>query len=782
MAEKTKKKSYRLYVWSFWAIFILGFSAFFMLFYGIAAGWFGFMPTFEQLENPKSYLASEVISSDQTTLGKYYIENRSNVHYSELSPNLVDALIATEDIRFRQHSGVDGKAIMRVAYGVITGTHKGGGSTISQQLAKNLFPRGENLSMLELVIRKLKEWVTAIKLERNYSKNEIVAMYFNTVPFGSQSFGIKSAAKTFYNKRPIELTREEAALLVGILKAPSWYSPVRNPDRAYKRRNIVLAQMEKYDYISQSQYNSLKMIPINMSDYRMQDHVTGPAPYLREYLRNIIYADKPVRDNYYTFQAYKEDSIEWQINPLYGWINKNPRPDGTKYNIYKDGLKIYTTINSRLQKHAEAAVTEHLSQDLQPSFFNHWEGIEHAPFDFEEEVSERLIDQILNQAMRRTDRYRSLRQRDVSRDSIKKVFNTPAKMQVFSWGGDIDTIMTPMDSIRYHKSILQSGLLSMEPQTGYVRAYVGGIDYKYFKYDHISQGKRQVGSTFKPFLYTLAMQHGNYSPCSKVPNVQPSVELPSGEIWEPKNSSSFKEGEMVTLKEALANSINWVSAYLIKRYTPSAVKKVVKKMGVKSYIPAVPAISLGTPDLSLYEMVGAMNTYANKGVYIKPSFVTRIEDKHGNVIEEFIPYQEEAMSAETAYLMLELMKGVVQSGTGVRLRWKYEFQNPIAGKTGTTQNNSDGWFMGITPDLTTGIWTGAEDRSVHFRTITLGQGANMALPIWALYMKRIYADSTLKISSGDFEEPQQGLSVEIDCEKYEQKLEKNPLRDDRGGF
>ncbi|MCF8303423.1 MAG: transglycosylase domain-containing protein [Bacteroidales bacterium] len=781
MAEKAEKKSYRSYVWGFWSIYLVGLAAVVMLFVGIASGWLGFMPTFEQLENPKSYLASEVISSDQQTLGKYYIENRSNVHYSELSPNLVNALVATEDIRFRQHSGVDGKALIRVAYGLMTGTHKGGGSTITQQLAKNLFPRDDNLSSVELVIRKLKEWVTAIKLERNYSKNEIVAMYLNTVPFGSHTFGIKSAAKTFYNKRPIELNKEEAAMLVGVLKAQSWYNPVRNPQRAYRRRNVVLGQLEKYDYITKPQFDSLTNLPVDMSDYRVQDHIAGPAPYFREFLRNILYADKPKRDDYYTFQAYKEDSIEWQINPVYGWVNKNPRPDGTKYNLYKDGLKIYTTINARMQKHAEAAVQEHLSQDLQPTFFEHWEDVENAPFNFEEDA-ERQIEQLMTQAMRRTERYRRLNERGMSMDSIKKVFNTPTKMEIFSWGGDIDTIMTPMDSIRYHKSILQSGLLSMEPQTGYVRAYVGGIDYEYFKYDHVTQGKRQVGSTFKPFLYTLAMQHGNYSPCSKVPNVQPSVELPSGEIWEPKNSTDYKEGQMVTLKEALANSINWVSAYLIKRYTPSAVKKVVHKMGVKSHIPAVPAISLGTPDLSLYEMVGAMNTYANKGVYIKPSFVTRIEDKHGNVIEEFIPYQEEAMSAETAYLMLELMKGVVQTGTGVRLRWKYEFQNPIAGKTGTTQNNSDGWFMGITPDLTTGIWTGAEDRSVHFRTIKLGQGANMALPIWALYMKRIYADSSLKISRGDFEKPPQGISVEIDCEKYEQQQETNPLRDDRGGF
>jgi penicillin-binding protein 1A len=771
-----------LWIARFWKAYWIVFGFVVLLFTIISLGWLGFMPSFEELENPKSNLASEIISADQELLGKYYIENRSNINYSELSPNLVNAIIATEDARFEKHSGVDVKALFRVTFGLLTGTNKGGGSTLSQQLAKNLFPRKANRNFFETVFIKLKEWVTAIKLERNYTKEEIIAMYFNTVDFGANSFGVKSAAKTFFNKEPLELTIEESAMLVGMLKAPTFYSPVRNPERAIKRREVVLHQMQKYDYITEQVYDSIRQIPLDMSRYRQQDHTSGTGTYFREYLRMAMSAKKPGRKNYIDKQMYAEDSMQWAMNPIYGWIEKNLKPDGSKYNLYKDGLRIYTTINSRMQRYAEEAVAEHMGNDIQPAFFKHWKGREEAPFDFPRSQVKEEAHKLMVASMKRSDRYRRMKAADMPEDSIQLAFHTKVPMKVFTYKGERDTVMTPWDSIRYCKFFLQAGLMSVEPQTGFVRAYVGGINYSHFQYDHVKMAKRQVGSTFKPFVYTLAMQEGDFSPCTKVANIQYSIDLPEGGKWEPRNSNDYKKGQMVTLKEALANSINWISAFLIKRYSPLAVIKIARKMGVVSPIDPVPSISLGTPDLTLYEMVGAMNTYAAKGVYIEPLFVTRIEDKNGNVLARFIPRQEEAMSEETAFLMLELMKGVVESGTGVRLRYKYGLTNTIAGKTGTTQNNSDGWFMGITPDLVTGVWVGGEDRSVRFRTITLGQGANMALPIWALYMKRIYADPTLSVSQGDFERPATPLSVEIDCRKYEESQKKDMNRFNPGDF
>ena len=731
------KKVSRLFKW-FWIAYFSILGLVILLFASISLGWVGFMPSFEELENPKSNLASEIISADQQLLGKYYYENRSNIHYHHLSPELIHALVATEDIRFEKHSGVDGKALIRVLVGVFTFTHKGGGSTITQQLAKNLFPRKTDRNIFETIVIKFKEWVVAAKLERNYSKEEIIAMYFNTVPFGSQTFGIKSAAKTFFNKTPAEINKEEAALLVGILKAQTYYSPVRNPGNAHNRRNVVLGQMKKYGFMTSEEYDSLHILPIDMSKYRLQDHTTGQATYFREYLR------------FY----------------LREWCKTHFKPDGTPYDLYKDGLKIYTTINSKMQQHAENAVREHLGSDLQPAFYKHWQGRKNAPFDTH--LTSRQIDSLIVQAMRRSDRYKNLRMAGVPIDSINLIFNTPVDMTVFSWRGDIDTVMTPLDSIRYFKYFLLAGLMSIEPQTAYVRAYVGGIDYRYFKYDHVKLGKRQVGSTFKPFLYTLAMQEGSYTPCTKVPNVPVSFELWNGDLWTPQNSTDDREGEMVTLRWALANSVNYISAYLMKQFSPTAVIQIARKMGVTSQFDTVPSICLGTPDISLYEMVGALNTYVNKGVYKEPIFITRIEDKNGNIIEKFIPYQQEAMSEETAYLMLEMLKGVINEGTGIRLKYKYKFNQEIAGKTGTTQNHSDGWFIGITPDLVTGVWVGAEDRSVHFRSLSLGQGANMALPIWALYMQQVYADTTLNISQEGFEKPTTELTVELDCDKLQQ--------------
>lgn len=733
MPKKRNRPSGNPYLKWFWIV-IGGSIAFIgLLFILISLGWLGFMPSFEELENPRSNLASEIISADQVVLGKYYVENRSNVHYQDLSPHLVQALLATEDIRFYRHAGVDARAIFRVISGVLTGKKKGGGSTVTQQLAKNLFPRQQRRFITGMVLTKFKEWVVAARLERNYTKEEIIAMYFNTVDFGSMAYGIKSASHTFFGTTPDTLNMQESALLVGILKAPSFYSPIRNPERAQQRRNVVLNQMRKYDYIAQDVYDSVSVLPIDMTRYQVQDHRSGLATYFREYLRKF----------------------------LNEWCATHRKADGQPYNLYTDGLKIYTTINSRLQTYAEEAVKEHLGKDLQPNFFKHWEGRANAPFD--RNLTQEQIKDIMRMSVLRSERYKLLREEGASEDSIQTVFSTPIKMKVFSWDGLKDTILSPMDSILYYKYFLQAGLMSIEPQTGYVRAYVGGIDYRYFQFDHVSLSARQVGSTFKPFLYTLAMQEGEYTPCSRVPNIQVRIDLPTGQVWEPSNSSDAREGEMVTLRWALANSVNWISAFLIKKYSPEAVIQIAKKMGVTSEIPPVPSICLGTPDISLSEMVGAFNSFANKGRYIKPQFITRIEDMHGNVIEQFIPMHDEAVSEETAYLMIELMKGVVNEGTGVRLRYKYGLDIPIAGKTGTTQNHSDGWFIGMTPELSTGIWVGCEDRSVHFRSINLGQGANMALPIWALYMKKALADDKLNLSRGDFEKPASGFRVDMDC-------------------
>jgi penicillin-binding protein 1A len=650
-----------------------------------------------------------------------------------------NAIVAIEDVRFYEHSGIDMKALFRVAKGVMTGnSDQGGGSTLTQQLAKNLFPRGENLSKSQLVIRKFQEWVTATKLEYNYSKDEIIAMYLNTVFYGHNAYGIKKAAETFFGKEPDSLNLQEAALLAGVVNAPTKFSPKRNPDNALYRRNLVLKRMETNGFLSPQEYDSVSQLPIDISHFGVIDHKSGQATYFREFLRGM----------------------------MHDWAKTHYKADGTPYNIYKDGLRIYTTIDSRMQQYAEEAVREHLALDLQPAFYRHWKGDPKAPFVL---PTQRDVDDIMILSMKRSERYRVLRNAGWPMDSIIENFNTPIPMTVFSWEGPIDTVFTPMDSIRYCKFFLQSSLMSVETGTGHVKAYVGGDDYRFFQYDHVTQAKRQVGSTFKPILYTLAMQEGEYTPCTKVPNISYSIQMPDGKFWEPKDSGKNKFGEEVTLRWALAHSNNRISAYLMKRFGPEATILMARRMGIKSDIPAVPSICLGVCDLSLYEMVGAMSTFANKGVYIQPIFITKIEDKNGNVIQTFKAEQHEAMDEVTAYKMIELMKGVVYEGTGVRLRYKYGLRNPIAGKTGTTQNQSDGWFMGITPDLTTGIWTGAEDRSVHFKTITLGQGSNMALPVWALYMKKVYSDPTLHISQGDFQKPLSNVDLEFDCDKYEEE-------------
>ena len=707
-----------------------------LFFICVATGIFGTMPTFDELENPKTNLATEIISADGKVLGTYYIENRSNVRYSELSHYMPEALISIEDERFTEHSGIDERALFRVAFGVLTGRKKGGGSTITQQLAKNLFPRGENLSTPKLVLRKFQEWITATKLEHNYSKEEIVAMYLNTVAFGHNAYGIRSAAKTFFDKSPKDLNIEECALMAGVVNAPTRFSPVRNPERSLIRRNLVLQKMAENGYITQAECDSISQIPIDMTRFGVMDHNSGQATYFREFLRG----------------------------ELTEWAKNTPRPDGTPYNIYRDGLRIYTTIDSRMQHYAEEAVREFMGGELQPMFYKHWKDQKNAPFS---NVTADEIDHIMETSMKRSDRYRNLKNEGLSMDSIKADFNRPVRMTIFSWKGPIDTVMTPMDSIRYYKWFLQASLISIESHTGHVKAYVGGLDYRFFKYDHVTQARRQVGSTFKPFLYSLAMQEGEYTPCTKIPNIQYNIQLEDGKFWSPGNSGGHV-GEEITLKSALAQSNNWISAYLMNQFGPNAVIGMARRMGVESPIDAVPAICLGVCDLKLIEMVGAMSTFANQGVYIKPMFITRIEDKNGNVVQRFSPEESEAMSAVTAYKMVELMKGVVQSGTGIRLRSTYGFTNPIAGKTGTTQKNSDGYFMGITPDLTTGVWVGAEDRSVHFRSTQLGQGSHTALPIWALYMKKVYADKSLNISKGDFPKPNApGIDLNFDCDRYE---------------
>jgi len=736
--EAHKKPSYLKYILIFWAIFLGGILIVSLLFVMISKGKLGVMPTFEELENPFISQASIIYSEDGVELGSYFIENRKDITYRDLSPNVVNALVATEDIRYFEHSGIDFRALARVVVGVLTGSHKGGGSTITQQLAKQLYTKVRNRDKGKMVLEKFNEWVIAVKLEKSYSKQEIMAMYLNKYDFLNNADGIYSASKVYFSTTPDSLTVTQAATLVGMLQNSSLYNPFRRPELVTKRRNVVLGQMRKYHFIEQAVYDSAVIEPLGLEVSRM-GHTQGQATYLREYLRRY----------------------------LTRWCATHTKANGEAYNLYQDGLRIYTTIDSRMQTYAEEAVAEHLGKDLQPAFDRHWKGYSNAPFVFKTDHPKKKINALMTSAMKRTDRYRRLKKADVPADSIDMYFHTPVKMKIFSWKGDIDTVMTPMDSIRYYKSILLSGMVSVNPKNGHVKAYVGGLDYRYFKYDHVTQARRQVGSTFKPFVYTLAMQEGNMSPCSKMANVQPIIPLPDGTTWEPRNSNSSFEGHEVTLKWALANSINWISAQLIDKYNPSAVVKMARKMGITSPIPAVHSIALGTPDVSLFEMVGAMSTFANKGVHLAPIFITDIEDKNGVLLESFMAEANEAMSEETAYLMTSLMKGVVESGTGKRLRFKYGLYNPIAGKTGTTQNQSDGWFMGLTPDLVSGVWVGCEDRSAHFRTIHLGQGANMALPIWALYMQKVYADPQLNISQGDFEKPSKPLSVEIDCEKFD---------------
>lgn len=769
MTEVNKTRSkYKKIILLFWVLFVLSIISVGVLFFMISRGDLGFMPSFEELENPRTNLATEVYSSDQQLLGKYFKENRSNVKFSELSPYLVNALIATEDARFFEHSGIDFKSLGRVIIKTIISGDKasGGGSTITQQLSKLLFPREKFTSKKDIIIRKLREWIIAVKLEKRYTKDEIIALYFNKFDFLNLAVGIKSASKVYFNTSPDSLKIEEAAMLVGMAKNPALFNPLHRPDTTLQRRNVVLNQMYKYKYITKSEYDSLKELPLNIN-FQKVDHKLGIAPYFREFLRQKLTAKKPKRKHYYDLAQFKADSLEWINNPLYGWCNKNKKSDGTKYNIYEDGLRIYTTINYKMQFYAEQSVKEHLFKDLQVAFYKEQKNRKKAPFAWN--VSKKQIKALMTASMHRSDRYKKLKRNGKTEDEIIKIFNEPVKMTIFSLNGEIDTLLSPMDSIKYYKYFLRSGFMSMDPHTGYIKAYVGGTNFKHFQFDHVTMGKRQVGSTFKPFLYTLAMQEG-YSPCYKVPNVPVSFILPNGKTWTPKNADKTKhDGKMVTLRWGLANSVNSISAWLMKQFNPYAVIEIARKMGIVSYIEPVPAICLGTPDISLYEMVGAFSTFANKGVHVTPIYVTRIEDKDGNILETFKAKSNEAMSEKTAYLMINLLQGVVLGGTSMRLRFKYHLTNDIAAKTGTTQNQSDGWFMGLTPNLVSGCWVGGEDRGIHFAGIRLGQGANMGLPIWALFMQKVYADSTLGYSTNDRFERPPGLKIELDCKKYDKE-------------
>lgn len=761
--EKKKKEiSKHKWVFIFWSVYVVGILCIVLVF--LLAGWGGFgkMPTFEQLENPDTNLATEVFSADAQTIGKYYMENRTPVTFEELPKDLVNALVATEDVRYYKHSGIDARGTLRaIAY---LGSN-GGASTISQQLAKQLFHGEGSRNPILRVIQKIKEWIIAVRLERNYTKHEIIAMYYNIYDFSNNADGVRSASRIYFGKEPKDLDIEEAAVLAGMFKNSALYNPRRNPVGVTNRRNVVLHQMAKEHFITEHEKDSLEHIPLKL-DYHPESHQSGIATYFRGYLRGF----------------------------LKKWAAKNPKPDGSHYNIYRDGLKVYTTIDARMQKHAEEAVKEHM-KDLQEVFDQQNKNNKTAPF---RGITQDQIDRIITRDIHNSHRWKRMKMLDIPEDSIMASFHKKREMHVFSWEGKNrtkDTLMTPIDSLRYYKSFLNVGMMSMVPQTGEIKAWVGGIDYKYFKYDHVKQGRRQVGSTFKPYVYSTAIDQLHYSPCKQFPNSIHTI--PKGrygllEDWSPRNAGD-KYGGMVTIKEALARSLNTVTSRLIDKTGPQPVIDLLAKLGIDTTgIPAVPAIALGSVDMSVYEMVSAYSTFANAGVYVKPVIITSITDKNGTVLYRNHPETRDVMNAESAYVTLKLMEGVTEHGTGTRLRgswaknnayykkvitgYPYDFKNPIAGKTGTTQNQSDGWFMGIVPNLCTGVWVGGDNRSVHFSSIRYGQGATMALPIWGSYMKKLYADDSLHVSKSDFIRPE-NLSINVDCDSIEKSRNNNQIDD-----
>lgn len=775
------KKYWKFFV-IFWSVVLVGIIGVFVFFWLISAGKLGFMPTFEELENPNNRFASEVYFADGPIMNRYFEkENRKYIEYREIPQSVIDALIATEDVRFYDHSGVDVRGLFRVAKGLLTAnTSAGGGSTISQQLAKMLFPRESDLNVFELAIRKFREWVIAVRLEKSYTKEEILTMYLNKYDFLNLAVGISSAADIYFQVPLDSLKVEQAAMLIGMAKNSSYYNPVRRPELTLNRRNVVLSQMYKYDKITREECDSLKKLPLGLN-FKRVDHKEGLATYFREYLRLFMTANKPDRKRYRDLSQFRLDSVAWETNPLYGWCKKNVKVDGSHYDLYSDGLKIYTTLDSRMQKYAEEAVREHLSQDLQP-LFDKEKVKKHRP-PFSNDMTPAEIEEVLDRSIRQSERYRVLSKQGMSFDEIRKTFDQPLEMQVFTWSGIRDTVMTPLDSIKHYKSFFRSGFMVMQPQTGYIKAYVGGPDYRYFMYDMVSAGKRQVGSTIKPILYTLAMQEG-LGPCDKVPNIPQTFILPTGEPWSARGGTK-RQGEMVTLRWGLANSENNISAWVLKQFTPEAVGQMAHKMGITSFIDPVPSVFLGTAEITVKEMVAAYSIFANKGVYNSPLPVYRIEDKYGNVLQEFRPESREVITENTAYLMCNLLEGVVTGGTGVRLRYKYKLMNPMGGKTGTTQKHADGWFMGVTPDLVGGVWVGAEDRSIHFQNLANGQGASMALPIWAKFLLKAYADPRLKMSDRPFDRPA-GINKRLDCDETiseaEVKEMNNGIREDEEEF
>ena len=727
------------------------------VFFAIAKGWIGYMPPVEELENPINKFASEVVTADGKMLGTYSYskDNRVFVGYDELSPHLVHALIDTEDIRFQEHSGIDARALFRaiIKRGILMQANAGGGSTITQQLAKQLYSDvAENT--LQRLFQKPIEWVIAVNLERFYTKEEILTLYLNYFDFLNNAVGIKTASNTYFSKEPKDLKVEEAATLVGMCKNPSYFNPVRHNERARGRRNVVIDQMCKAGHLTEAEADSLKALPLKLR-YRRVDHKEGQGTYFREYLRRMMTAKKPDIANYrgWQMQQYYEDSLAWETNPLYGWCNKNMKKDGKPYNLYTDGLKIYTTIDSRMQRYAEEAVHEHVAMYLQPHFFKEKKGRKTAPYTTQ--ISADEVNKILDRAMRQSDRYRIMKKAGYGEDDIREAFNRKQEMTVFSYQGDIDTLMSPMDSIRYYKHFLRVGFMSMDPHTGYVKAYVGGPDYTHFQYDMAMMGRRQIGSTIKPYLYTLAMENG-FSPCDEVRNVEQTLITETGETWTPRNSSNKRYGEMVTLKWGLANSNNWISAYLMSKLNPYALVRLIHNFGVLNKdIQPTPSLCLGPCEISVGEMVSAYTAFANKGIRTAPLFVSRIEDGDGNVLAEFSPMMQEVISESSAYKMLIMLRAVINEGTGGRVRFRYGIQADMGGKTGTTNNNSDGWFMGFTPSLVSGVWVGGEDRDIHFDTMYYGQGASMALPVWAIYMNKVYADKSLGYSQDEkFEIPE----------------------------
>lgn len=729
-------------LWIFLVVIIL---AIVIVFVSISKGWIGYMPPVEELENPSYKFATEIFSEDEKVLGtwSYSKENRVYTAYKDLSPSIINALIATEDVRFVEHSGIDAKALFRafVKRGLMFQKNAGGGSTLSQQLAKQLFTENVARNTLQRLFQKPIEWVIAVKLERYYTKEEILSMYLNKFDFLNNAVGIKTAAYTYFGCEPKDLKIEEAATLVGMCKNPSLYNPVRFNERSRGRRNVVLEQMRKAGYITDAECDSLQALPLKLT-YNRVDHKEGLATYFREYLRGVMTAPKPVRSDYrgWQMQKFYEDSIAWETNPLYGWCAKNKKKDGTNYNIYTDGLKIYTTINSRMQQYAEDAVKEHLGDYLQPIFFKEKEGSKNAPYA--RSLPEKRVEELLTKAMKQTERYRLMKEAGASEQQIRKAFDTPEEMTVFSWKGDKDTIMTPMDSIRYYKSFLRTGFMSMDPANGHVKAYVGGPNYVYFQYDMAMVGRRQVGSTIKPYLYTLAMENG-FSPCDQARHVEQTLIDENGTPWTPRNANDKRYGEMVTLKWGLANSDNWISAYLMGKLNPYDLVRLIHSFGVlNKAIDPVVSLCLGPCEISVGEMVSAYTAFANKGIRVAPLFVTRIEDSDGNVISTFAPQMEEVISASSTYKMLVMLRAVINEGTGGRVR-RYGITADMGGKTGTTNDNSDAWFMGFTPSLVSGCWVGGDERDIHFGRMTYGQGAAAVLPIWAMYMKKVYDDPTL---------------------------------------